>query len=158
MEEELAKRLQPVRVVLVAMVVGLSGFAAVSYVLRKDGSFETDAKTAKVMLAVLGMMALAELPAYVVIRVSVAGKVRRQWREQQPVNDPVSFFGQPIAKVAILAGAMAEGLGLFGILIYLLARNPWGLAAGGVALLLVLAQIPTRQSIDRFVSTITATT
>lgn len=157
MEAELAKWLQPVKIVLLAMIVGLIGFAVVSYVLRKDGSFEAGEKAGPVLLGILGLMAIGELPAYLIIRQTIAGKTRRRWREEQPVNDPVSFFGQPIATVAILGAAMAEGLGLFGILIYLMAGNVWGLAVGGVAMILVLAQIPTRQSVDRFISAMTAT-
>jgi len=157
MEDELAKRLQPVKVVLLAMVFGVIGFAAVAYVLLRDGAFETNEKTGPVLLGLLGLLALGELPAYLIIRQSVTAKLRRRWQVEEPVNHPATFFGQPIATVAILGGAMVEGLGLFGVLVYLLAGNSWGLAAPAAAVSLLLAQIPTRQSTERFVSSTTAT-
>lgn len=64
MGDELAQRLQPVKVVLLAMVFGVVGFAVVAYVLRRDGAFETNEKIGPLLLGLLGLLAMGELPAY----------------------------------------------------------------------------------------------
>ena len=49
-----------------------------------------------------------------------------------------------LAALTIVGAALAEGIGLFGGIVYFLTGSPVALAAPVVAVLLIIAQLPTR--------------
>ncbi len=153
MDDQLAERIQPLKVIILAMAGGMVAFAVVAAVVANGESFKPDEKAGPLLLGVLGLLAAGESVAYVVLRHVVLAKLKAQEHGGSSA-DPASRIGEGFSTLTIIGGAMAEGLGLFGVVIYLISGNAWGLAAAGGALLAVLAQFPTRARIRSFTSAV----
>lgn len=55
----------------------------------------------------------------------------------------------PLQALAILGGALAEGVGLLGVVALLLGAPWYALALPAVAVVLILAQLPSRERLER---------
>ena len=130
MDDQLAERIQPLKVIILAMAGGMVAFAVVAAVVANGESFKPDEKAGPLLLGVLGLLAAGESVAYVVLRHVVLAKLKAQEHGGSSA-DPASRIGEGFSTLTIIGGAMAEGLGLFRRCYLLDQRQRLGIGGGG---------------------------
>jgi len=126
----------------------MTAFAVVAVALDEQIADRPD--LAPLLLLVLALLAVGDLVAYLAIRRSMMGRVRRLLDQG---SEPTGLT-QYLVSLWIIPAAMAEGLGLLAIVIFLLTGNAIVLAAAAVALLILLGLFPTRDRVAQFLSTL----
>jgi len=151
-DRQVEQALQTLRLVVAAMIFGLVSFGAITVFLITGGTMTSRAELARVLLPILGLLVLAEIPVYVVLRRAVLAKLRRisdaDSTEQIPTDQTIQSF----TTLTIVGAALAEGPSLFGIIIFLLSGNWLAMVAPALGLLLLAALLPTRGKFDHFTS------
>jgi len=139
-------RAQPLRsaaIVHLALIVGLLTFGAVAVGLVAAGEPLGDPALADTLLPVLALLAVAEAPAWLVVRKTFDARLAERAdaaREELARGElPPELF-----QVALIGSALAEGVGLFGVVIHLLTGAVAALAAPAVAVVLIAVLVPTR--------------
>lgn len=128
------------RLVFIGLIMGLIGFSVVAIAIAPVGD-----------ASVNGGILLIALGALVVTELIIAPVVGRVFRTQlrKALTQPTADGSPPSAAIDVLMhsrlvfGAMAEGMGMFGSVIFLLVANPTALAAPALALVVLLALYPT---------------
>jgi hypothetical protein len=145
-----ATSLRITSIILVALVAGIATFAGVVLFLRLSSERELDPAVGQLLLITLGLLAVAELPVYFLLRKQFLARVRAMKAEalQLLLQD---LTPQPLFSLTIVGAAMVEGLGLLGVMAVLLGAPLYALAAPALAILLILAQIPTRARLEHAV-------
>jgi len=141
--------LRVLRIIIAAMVCGLLAFGAVAVFLVEGGTKRVDPGLANLLLPVIGMLAISELVAYFVVR----GAILRKAVEPLPPHLPPPPGATPmgrLATVTLIGCAMAEGIGLFAIVTYLLTGNRLAWIAAAAALLTLAMQWPTQARLASF--------
>jgi len=128
------------------MVVGMTAFAVVAVAL--DDRIADRPDLAPLLLLVLALWAVGDLIAYLALRRSMMAKLRRLLDQ----GSGPSGLTQYLVSLWIIPAAMAEGLGLLAIVIFLLTGNALVLAAAAAALLILLGLFPTRDRVAQFLS------
>jgi hypothetical protein len=154
-EQLSVERVRGLRVIVGAMALVMLGFAVVAVALVESGFHTTDDKLGVMMLVILGVFVVLETPAYVIIRRFVIGKLRQTLQEDTGEMDRTAKLAGGFSTITILGAPIPGGLGIYSVLIYLMSGSVVGLAAAGVALLLVLAHWPTENKIRGFVESVT---
>ena len=126
----------------------MTAFAVVAVAL--DEQIADQADLAPLLLLVLVLLAAGEVGAYVAIRRSMMARFRRLLDQG---GEP-SGLAQHLVPLWIIPAAMAEGLGLFAIVIFLLTGNAIALAPAAIVLLILLGLFPTRDRVAQFLSTL----
>jgi len=147
----MASSTPPLRVtslILFALVIAIVTFAAVVAFLRVTSERELDPTIGRALLAFLGVLAVAEIPVYVLLRRQFLARARSMRAEGLALllRDLVPL---PLFSLTIVGAAMVEGLGLLGVLAVLLGAPLAALAAPALAAALILAQIPTRARLEQ---------
>lgn len=146
-----ALNVKPLQIIALAMMFGMLSFMGVAWRLVEGGMMETTPDLANILLLVIAMLAVGEFGAYFVLR-SVMRK--RATAGAPPTvanpNPPPGNTQGTYAVITIIGCAMAEGVGLFGTVIYLVTGNKLGLVAAGVALVAILLQWPTEAKARQF--------
>ena len=137
-------------IILVALVVGIVTFAGVVLFLRISSDRELDPAVGQLLLITLGVLAFAELPVYVLVRKQLLARARSMKTEALGLLLQ-GLTPQPLFSLTIVGAAMAEGLGLLGVLAVLLGAPLYALVAPALAVALILAQIPTRGRLEHAV-------
>ena len=137
--------IQSAQIILGAMVVGMLTFAGVAIFVRPQME-PADPGLARMLLITLLALAVGEVAAYMVLRMSVIRRLRASLAGQAAGPDLDRTVAEQVLSLTIIGAAMLEGCGLFGIVIYLVtgatvALLAPALAIGGMALLL-----PTRSA------------
>jgi hypothetical protein len=146
--------IQSAQIILGAMVLGMLAFAGVAIFVRPQME-PADPGLGRTLLITLIALAVGELAAYLVLRMSVIRRLRASLGGQAGGPELERMVAGQVLSLTIIGAAMLEGCGLFGIVIYLVSGATVGLLApalaiGGMALLL-----PTRERNARFVARIT---
>ena len=133
-----------------ALVLGIATFSGVVVFLRLRSERELDPAVGQLLLVTLGVLAVAELPVYFLLRKQFLARAQAMKAEGlelllQDLTPPALF------SLTIIGAAMAEGLGLLGVLAVLLGAPLYALAAPVLAVLLILAQFPTRERLEHAV-------
>ncbi|MHC4696253.1 MAG: hypothetical protein ACYTFA_05885 [Planctomycetota bacterium] len=102
-----------------------------------------------------GAVELAEAPAYFVLRHVTIGRLRQSSKESSSDVERTTTLLNGFAALTVVAGAMIEGAGLFGLVGYLVSGNRLGLFAAGVAILLLLIFFPAEEKVRRSESSVT---
>ncbi|MFQ5807112.1 MAG: hypothetical protein ACE5I3_11750, partial [Phycisphaerae bacterium] len=97
----------------------------------------------------------AEIPAYALLRTAIMGNLRRTWDGRASDEVPKEELAKGFNLLTIIGGALAEGLSLFGLVILLVSGNWLAVAAPVIGLLLLAAQLPTRDRFNRFAGNVT---
>ena len=84
MDEQATKRLQALRIIIAVMLVGMLAFGGVAVAIVQAGSIPQNEGLGSTLLLVLGLLALGEMPAYVVLRQATIGRLRRSCAERNP--------------------------------------------------------------------------
>jgi hypothetical protein len=104
----------------------------------------------RLLLVTLGLLAVAELPVYFLLRKQFLARARATRDEALELLRQGLTPG-PLFSLTIVGAAMVEGLGLLGVLAVLLGAPLYALAAPALAVALILAQIPTRARLEQAV-------
>ena len=152
---QLIRRVRVLKIIVAAMAGGLFAFAAIVVALVTGGSMKADEELAPIMLIVLGGLAVCEVVGYVVLRQGIIGKTRNFLREHADDDRSAVAITNAFAVLTIVAGAMLEGLGLFGAVIMLVTAEQLALIAPALAILLLLAFVlPTEDKARNFATTV----
>jgi hypothetical protein len=138
------------RLLVAAMAGGMLVFAAIAIVAVTAGSVTLNSELTTTLLAVLGLFAVGALVAYAVVRRSIVSKARQIREQQSSKEDPTAALLPTYSVVTIVSGALAEGFGLFGTVVFLLTGSWPALAAPVLALLALAAIFPSRDRLSRF--------
>jgi len=145
-----APSLRVAGVILLALVLGIATFASVVVFLRLSSEREFDPSVGQLLLMTLGVLAVAELPVYFLLRRQFLARARAM-RDEALELLRQGLTPQPLFSLTIVGAAMVEGLGLLGVLAVLLGAPLYALAAPALAVLLILAQFPTRERLEQAV-------
>jgi len=143
-----APSIRTLQTVLLAMIVGLVTFAALACVLPLEHPL--DAALARVLALALGALAVAEVPAYLLLRTL---QIRRLGARRAEALEELRQGATPpeVFLLVLLGAALAESIGLFGCLVLYLGRLLPALIAPALAVLLIALQIPTRDRAESLV-------
>jgi len=134
-----------------ALAMGVALFAAVALVIDVAGP-EADPELANVLLAVLAFMAVGLIPVYFLVRRSFLSAAREQLAQREdrgrPGRGAELTIPEPIRILTIVGAALAESVGLFGTVIYMVTKAQLALIAPAVALVAILAGMPTRGRLE----------
>jgi hypothetical protein len=141
---------------LVAAIAGsLLIFAGIAVLLVRSGTTESQSALIPTLLPILGLVAILELPVYLIIRRRIVVKARQTW-ECEPARDDLAAELLPsYSMLTIIGAALAEGFGLFGTVVFLLTGSWPALAAPAIAFVVLAAAFPSRDRLNRFVTAIT---
>ena len=141
-----------------ALAMGVALFAAVALVIDVAGP-EADPELANVLLAVLASMAVALIPVYFLVRRSFLSAARGQLAQREdrgrPGRGAELTIPEPIRILTIIGAALAESVGLFGTVIYMVTKAQLALIAPAVALVAILACMPTRGRLEALLESLT---
>lgn len=145
--------IKTLRIMLIAMIAGILAFGIVACLLAPLGG--DDSQLANVLLLVLALMAVGELSAYVVIRMVILGKLRQAVADSANTDDPQTLVLPVFYQITIIGAAMAEGLSLFGLVIFLLFAAPPALIAPVLGVVLIAARFPSENKLANFTLDVT---
>ena len=137
--DQLTGRLRILKIITAAMAGGLFAFTAMAVALTASGTMKIREELSVILLMALGGLALCEAVGYVALRQGIMGKTRSFLRTHPDFDNPKGAIANAFATLTIVAGAMLEGLGLFGAVIVLVTGEQLALIASGLAVLLLLA-------------------
>lgn len=142
--------LRSARIIPLAMGLGVLAITGGAVAVRLGGGIQGDPAVARTLTMVVVLLALGTLPVYLVLRRTFLARVREQRAEALELlaRDQAP---PALLSLTILGAALAEGTGIFGAVTVLLG-GPWFvLAAPGLALALIVAQIPSRERLEALV-------
>ena len=149
----MAPRATPLRitfVVPVAFVAAILTFTGVVAFLRLSSEHEPEADVGRTLLFVLGFLAVLEIPIYLLVRKQLLARARAAKDEGLELLRQ-DLVPQPLFLLLVVGAAMVEGLGLLGLIAVQFGAPLYGLAAPALAVLLILAQFPTRERLENVV-------
>lgn len=132
-DEEIRVRLVPVRLIVGALVAALIVFALVATWLHASG-FATSPDLAPYLFGALVVLAGSELVAWPLVRRGLVAPLKSKSAEQV-----VEGFVQ----TRIIAAALTEGVGIFGLVTYLMTGLPYALFFPAVAIFVLLRLQPS---------------
>ena len=138
------------RIILLTMAAGLVTLSVIAAMVSQP----TDPPPAGMLLIALGGLAVVEVIAYGVLRSIVVTNLRARVEAFGENEDLFRHVLPATTILKLVGGAMAEGLGMFGAVIYLMTRSTPALAAPAVSALVLLSLIPTRSGLIDFASRI----
>ncbi len=138
------------QIIVVAMAGGILAFGVVVLVLGSRMGPHAD--IAKTLVPVLALVAAGEAGAYLVLR-TVFDKQARQQLEAAADQQAAQARALPIFQTLVLIrSAMAESMGLFGLVIVMVSGVKLVFLAPGLAIALLLLGFPTQDKLDAFVA------
>ncbi|UCG15081.1 MAG: hypothetical protein JSV19_07260 [Phycisphaerales bacterium] len=150
--EDIERALTTLRVIIGAMLAGMIAFGAVAVVLGRQAD---DTTLATPLLVVLIVLSLGAVPTFVITRAVLRNRVRHSYELRPPTEDQTGKLVPILMTLTIIGAAMAEGVGLFGLVIYVITGTVWALIAPVVAILALVLQLPSRDKLNRFVADVT---
>jgi hypothetical protein len=147
--------LRVLRLLLAAMGGGMVVFAGIAVLVVKSGSMDSRPALAPILLPILGLVAILELPVYATMRRGIVSKARQAWDRTPSSDDPAVELLPSYNMLTIIGGALAEGFGLFGTVVFLLTGSWPALAAPAIALVALAAVFPSQDRLNRFVTAVT---
>ncbi len=150
-DAELERAVQPLWIIIPAMLTGMLGLAAV--VLMLGGQLELQPKLEPILLTVLGIFGMSEAGAWQMVRAAMLRNARAAWEAAEPEQRPV-VLGPHLLRMGLIPAAMAEAFGLFGCVVVLITGNPTAWVAPGLAIVALLMLLPTNDRIAARVSRI----
>jgi len=137
------------------MISAVLAFAVVAAFLVRSGQFPTRPENAGLMAAVLVVVALGALVAYRLLRYRMVWNLRRAWHERVSSADAGRELAGPFFTLRLIPAALAEAVGLLGVVFHLLSGSPWMLAAPALAAGTLVTLFPSPDAAARFVRQIT---
>lgn len=139
------------QLLIAALTFGMVTFTGIAAVMSKTmASNPRSQNLDSTLLAALGGLAIMELIAY---KLLVRPNIIRQARREAEGRDEIgrrAFLEQRYLTLIILAGALVEGVGLFGAVILMVSGQWAAIAAPALASIAMLLVIPTADRFDAF--------
>lgn len=142
--------LRALRIVIVAMMGGILSFSVIAVVISPRMTKRPE--LAGLLLLILGALVVVEMLVYFVIRRGTMAKLRQSLREAPLDADSEGRMLPAMATLTLIGAAMAEGIGLFGVVAFLITGQTAALAAPAIALLVLVLRIPTQEKLSAFVA------
>jgi len=138
LRQEMDRVLRVGRLIVLAMVMGISTFAVVATVLQAGGAVEGGLVPPGILPLVAGAVLILLFTAPIVRRVV--------WESAQP---PLEELPQRWLTALLVASAVREGAGLLGIVLGMLAGSTfWILAMGGAAVASLALTFPRGEELE----------
>ncbi len=153
MPTRMAAAAPPIRspqIILGALAAGVLVFTGVAVYLRLAGMDLGDSQLARLLPFLVLALAAAEVPVYLLLRRVFVAQVRAA-REESLGLVKEGRIPLQLQTLAILGAALAEGVGLLGVITVLLGGSWFALAAPFAAVVLILLQVPTRARLESIV-------
>jgi hypothetical protein len=133
------------RIIVAAMAGGVLMFVGVAAYLVELGEFPIKPELAGTLLPVLVIAAVGGLVGYVVVRSTML-------KQPRPAGSGLAHPGKlgPYGMIVLIGGALAESVGLLGVVVYLVSGSRLALLAPAFSVLLILAQWPTSAGLERW--------
>jgi hypothetical protein len=154
-ETKVNQALTVLRLLLAAMGGGTVVFAGIAVLLVKSGLVDSKPALAPILLPILGLVAILELPVYATMRRAILSKARQAWNRAPSSDDPALELLPSYNMLTIITGALAEGFGLFGTVVFLLTSAWLALAAPAITLIALAAAFPSSDRLNQFVTGVT---
>jgi hypothetical protein len=135
------------RIIVLAMLGGVVVLTVIAYLL--GGTGEHDAGFVQMMSLVLGMLGVGQVIGYLVVRNSMLRRIRSAVGSDAEPPWSADRVLPMLITVTIIGAAMAEGFGLFGAVLLLITGAYYFLAAPAIAILILLAHVPSRDRLER---------
>jgi hypothetical protein len=149
----MAAHAPPIRtpqIILGALASGVVIFTGIVVFLRLEGVPLENPRVARLLPLFVILLAACELPVYLLLRRAFVAQVRAA-REESLELVKQGKVPLQLQTLAILGAALAEGVGLLGVITVLLGGSWFVLAAPAVSVVLIVAQMPTRERLERVV-------
>jgi len=143
------------RIIIGAMAMGIILLGIVVIFLENTFSQKTDPKIVTPLMISLAALALAEIPAYIIIRLNTIRKLSEQYKKNRPQENPTEELTARYAVLTIIGSAMAEGVSLFGLVILLLTTQWFVLSIPILGLIILTFLFPTEGKLASFVFAVT---
>ena len=141
------------RIISGAMIVGVAAFGVVVLVL--GDRVASQASLGGLFVGILGLVALAFLVVYSVFKAVVVRTARSQCEQSGGKALPLGALARAYAPLVIIRAAMAEGVGLAGLVFLLITGQQLLWAAPVIAIIILVAALPSRSRFDSFVQEVT---
>jgi hypothetical protein len=137
-------------IIVGAMVLAVVSFGVVSLVV---GPVILEEKAqARLLLVLLGVVGVLEIVGFMIARAILTGRLRRTCEED--AGSPPAGAADPFPvffSLTLIRSALCEGFAMFGLAIVLLHGEKIALGAAAIALLVLIAGMPTESRYRRFV-------
>lgn len=143
-----APPLRTTQVMVVCLAGGVALLTAVALALAPLS--ETGVMASGVLLPILGVLAVGEIPVYQVLRRRALRRLADR-REGALMEARTERVPHELFTLILVGAALAEGVGLFGAVVYLLTANALAIAGPFVALVVLGYQVPTRDRLEDLV-------
>jgi len=143
------KNLKVLRIIVAGMMGGIVIFLLVVLVIGRHMQKQSDLLT--VMLPILLVFMVGAIFVPMVLRrkfIEGAQRMIQNGSDDDPAGHVFGIFNGYI----LISCAMAEGFGLFAVVIFLLTRSLPVLIIVAVSLILLILRFPTRSMVDQFVA------
>jgi hypothetical protein len=147
MAEPVYAAIRAMRIVVVGLVLGLSSFAGVGLLVGPlSPGASRIAGVFRVAVVVFGALAAV---GYFVLRGAMVRDLSAYAAVLRQASDPASLVVVRYRAFLIAAGGLIEGPGFMAGIAYLVSHDVFALAAVGVAIVLLLAHLPSQASLCR---------
>lgn len=151
-DPDLDRRLQPLRLVVVAMAFGIVVLTVVASVLAAGGSMSLKPELAGPLGLALGVFVVVAAVAYTLVRNRMIAGLRQTYDEQSTPDDPATELAPRYVAITIIGAALAEGPSLLGGIVVLLTGQWTALVVPAVGVVVLALLLPTRDRFASFVS------
>ena len=151
---ELPKELSPLRLIIPTMAMGMIIFGIITLILGSMGDPEEMVRIEKLLLLALLALPIVELPAFFALRMGMMKKLQNTVSGMKP-DECIQPIAAAYLQITLMGAAMAEGIGLFGIVIVLLTGNMLGWLAPVAALLVLYSMFPRIGAFQSFAGSVT---
>lgn len=141
------------RIISGAMIVGMVTFGMVVLVLGERVA--SQASLGWVFVGVVALSTLAFLVAYPLFRATIVRAAKAQCEQSGQTGMPTGSIARVYAQLVIIRAAMAEGVGLAGLVFLLITGQKLLWAAPVIAIVLLAAGLPSRSRFDSFAQEVT---
>ncbi len=147
--------LRPIKIATLGMASGIVTFGAVVVLLVTGGMVQKKPESMKILLPIAAAATVGAAMGYVVVRQARVSQLRRLREAGEPADRVTTGCVATYRALTLIGSAMAEGIGLFGLISVLLTGVLAGLVLPALAVLVILAQLPSHDRLQAFVSQIT---
>ncbi|MGQ9651513.1 MAG: hypothetical protein ACUVXJ_15510 [Phycisphaerae bacterium] len=108
-------------------------------------------------MGILGLFAPAFLVVYAVLRAVMVRAARSQCKQGGAMGMSLESLARVYAPLVIIRAAMAEGVGLAGLVFLLITAQKVLWVAPVIAIIILVATLPSQSRFDSFVQEVTGT-
>lgn len=142
-ETTIEDAVRTLRLILGALIAGLVLFVGIAWVTDVT---ENAARGLEVLPYVTPVLAVADLVGYLVLRRVMLDRLRSRLKQQGASDEsPLELMPRELFTLTMVGAALAESVGLFGTVVFLVTRLDWVLVAPAVAVGVILLLMPSAE-------------